>query len=124
MSCILGLCGCEQNINDEVENKKEIFDEFSESQEILNVHISFSELENLNFAFLSDTGAWCTEMTIAADGSFQGVYQDSDMDFQTEYYCDFQGEFSQPVQKYTYIYISDKREYRLDGMVFTSKPVF
>ena len=88
-----------------------------ESNESLNDNFSFRELENLNFTFLSGAGAWCTEMTIAEDGSFHGVYEDGDMGSQgenypngTAYYCEFQGKFSEPVKKDTYIYSTSIEE--------------
>ena len=91
-----------------IQNSEE---EFSESQKALNFEFSFDKLENLNFTFLSGAGAWCSMMTIAEDGSFHGVYEDGDMGSQgenypngTAYYCEFQGKFSEPIQKDTYIY--------------------
>lgn len=101
----------------DIEEIYNIFKENSESQEMLNTHFSFDELENLNFTFLSGAGAWCTMMTIAEDGSFHGVYEDGDMGSQgenypngTAYYCEFQGKFSEPVKKDTYIYSTSIEE--------------
>ena len=89
----------------------------AKSNESLNENFSFRELENLNFTFLSGSGAWCTMMTIAEDGSFHGVYEDGDMGSQgenypngTAYYCEFQGKFSEPVKKDTYIYSTSIEE--------------
>ena len=72
---------------------------------------SFAEFKNLNFTFLSGAGGWSTEMAIAEDGSFEGVYYDSDMGSNadsypngTKYYCSFHGKFAEPVQKEEYIY--------------------
>ena len=97
-----------------IQNSEEVF---SESQKALNSEFSFAELENLNFTFLSGAGAWCTMMTIAEDGSFHGVYEDGDMGSQgenypngTAYYCEFQGKFSEPVKKDTYIYSTSIEE--------------
>lgn len=102
---------------------EEIYNIFKEkaveakSNESLNENFSFRELENLNFTFLSGSGAWCTMMTIAEDGSFHGVYEDGDMGSQgenypngTAYYCEFQGKFSEPVKKDTYIYSTSIEE--------------
>ena len=102
---------------------EEIYNIFKEkaveakSNESLNENFSFRELENLNFTFLSGAGAWCTMMTIAEDGSFHGVYEDGDMGSQgenypngTAYYCEFQGKFSEPVKKDTYIYSTSIEE--------------
>ena len=71
----------------------------------------FAEFKNLNFSFLSGAGGWSTEMTIAEDGAFEGVYHDSEMGSATEsypngtyYYCSFRGKFSEPVKKGEHIY--------------------
>lgn len=57
------------------------------------------------FLFASGAGAWRTELSIAPDGSFTGAYSDSNMGETgegypngTQYYCNFSGQFSQPVQ--------------------------
>ena len=72
---------------------------------------SFGEFKNLNFSFLSGAGGWSTELIIAEDGNFKGVYHDSDMGAGSEeypngiqYYCAFQGKFTQPIKKEDYIY--------------------
>ena len=71
---------------------------------------SFGEFKNLNFSFLSGAGGWSTELIIAEDGNFKGVYHDSDMGAGseeypngTQYYCAFQGKFTQPIKKEDYI---------------------
>lgn len=53
-----------------------------------------------NFVFASGAGAWGTLVTLEADGSFAGGYNDSDMGDSGEgyphgkhYYCEFQGRF-------------------------------
>lgn len=72
---------------------------------------SFSDLVGLEFCFASGAGAWSTEMTVHGDGSFSGVYHDTDMGDGgdgypngTVYRCDFSGQFTQPVKinEYTY----------------------
>lgn len=57
------------------------------------------------FTFASGTGGWSTELSIEEDGTFFGLYHDSDMgdtgaDFPygTIYTCAFSGKFSQPVR--------------------------
>ena len=57
------------------------------------------------FLFASGVGAWDTQVTIAPDGSFSGIYHDADMGGTgegypngTEYICEFTGQFSQPTQ--------------------------
>lgn len=62
------------------------------------------------FDFSSGAGAWSTELKIAADGSFTGLYNDSNMGEDGEgytatvYSCQFYGEFSAPVQVNDYTY--------------------
>lgn len=72
---------------------------------------SFSDLAGLEFCFASGAGAWSTEMTVHDDGSFSGIYHDTDMGSAgdgypngTVYRCDFSGQFTQPVKinEYTY----------------------
>ena len=77
----------------------------SESQEgELTADDLFSSLP-APFVFASGVGAWDTQVTIAPDGSFSGVYHDADMGGTgegypngTEYICEFSGQFSQPTQ--------------------------
>lgn len=80
-----------------VSNKDEIFD--------------FANFKNLQFYFSSGAGGWATIMTIHTDGSFSGTYHDSDMGVTGEeypngtmYYCDFNGQFTQPVKVNEYTY--------------------
>lgn len=63
---------------------------------------SFAQLQNYEFYFSSGAGAWATTMMIHADGSFDGVYYDSDMDIQ--YYCAFHGQLMPPVKVNEYTY--------------------
>lgn len=69
------------------------------------------ELSNREFYFSSGAGGWGTTMSIGKGGTFEGVYQDSDMGDIGEgypngvvYLCNFIGKFSQPqkVNDYTY----------------------
>lgn len=55
-----------------------------------------------SFRFASGAGGWSTDLEVAADGSFIGVYYDSDNGMVT--YCNFHGKFSQPVQVNEYTY--------------------
>ncbi len=53
------------------------------------------------FVFSSGAGAWDTELTLDADGSFEGVYQDGEAaagpeyPYGTSYICRFKGRFGQ-----------------------------
>ena len=71
---------------------------------------SFEELKGNRFVFASGAGAWSTELTIGADGSFKGKYHDSEMGSigpgypnGTRYYSEFSGKFVNPekVNEYT-----------------------
>ena len=62
--------------------------------------MTYAELQDILFEFCSGAGAWSTELTVAADGSFSGNYHDSDMgdmgdDYPngTLYFCSFTGRF-------------------------------
>lgn len=59
-----------------------------------------------SFGLGSGSGGWGTELSVAADGTFSGYFQDMDMggDPPTTYFCRFTGKFSKPekVDEYTY----------------------
>ncbi len=72
---------------------------------------SFSDISELEFWFGSGAGAWRTVLYVADDGSFEGLYTDSDMgsadtDYPngTCYSSEFTGTFTAPkkVDEYTY----------------------
>ncbi|MEA4992423.1 MAG: hypothetical protein VB060_01125 [Oscillibacter sp.] len=72
---------------------------------------SFSDISELEFWFGSGAGGWRTVLYVADDGSFEGLYTDSDMgsagtDFPdgTCYISEFTGSFIAPkkVDEYTY----------------------
>lgn len=83
--------------------------------------ISFIDIPSA-YTFTSGAGGWGTSLKIAADGSFEGSYHDSNMG-ETEsgysrgtvYYCNFSGKFPEPepVNEVTYkvaldsFYVSD-----------------
>lgn len=122
---ILGIClllsislaGCGKEVIQEPEHvaadrKEEVIreaedvsaDRKEEKQENESANtFSFADVENLEFYFASGAGGWCTVMQMKADGSFSGVYFDSDMgDWSEEYpngtcyYCEFSGKFTEP----------------------------
>lgn len=72
---------------------------------------SYKKMGTLSFHFLSGAGGWSTDMTVSADGSFKGIYHDSDMGDTGEgypngtvYYCAFSGRFGElkKVDDFTY----------------------
>ncbi len=73
--------------------------------------LNFEDLTNIGFTFASGAGAWSTEVEISPDGTFSGLYHDSDAgdsgtDYPngTRYYCNFSGKFSllKKIDNYTY----------------------
>ncbi len=71
----------------------------------------FAAMADYQFEFASGAGGWSTELTVDADGSFTGLYHDSEMGETgdgypdgTVYVCNFSGTFAAPeqVDEYTY----------------------
>lgn len=72
---------------------------------------SFAELKDLEFWFLSGAGGWATTMRIQEDGSFSGLFHDSNMGDTGEgypngtlYWSEFTGRFAEPVKVNDYTY--------------------
>ena len=55
--------------------------------------VRFADLPS-QFVFASGAGGWDTTLNIRSDGSFEGVYHDSD--YKTFYYSTFDGQFGTP----------------------------
>ena len=95
----------------------------SESQEgELTAETLFSSLPT-PFVFASGVGAWDTQVTIAPDGSFSGIYHDADMGGTgegypngTEYICEFTGQFSQPTKVDDYTWSVQLESLSYDGV--------
>lgn len=90
----------EEGETQEAESKEK-----TEGQDLLNT------LSNWSFSFSSGAGAWATSLDINADGSFHGIYSDSDMGTTgkgypggTIYYCEVTGQFTEPVKINDYTY--------------------
>lgn len=84
----------------------------------------FSKVKNYMFSFSSGAGAWCTELTILPDGSFSGLYNDSDMGDTGEGYPDgtryqskFHGKFTTPVAKDDHTY-----QFEIDSIQYDKEP--
>ena len=98
----------------EIERDSELAQEsgnISTEREQKDETLVFAELKNVDFCFASGAGAWSTDLQIEADGSFSGVFHDSDMGDigegypnGTYYYCEFEGKFTEPekIDAYTY----------------------
>ena len=72
--------------------------------------LPFSE-EAMEFSFLSGAGAWRTVITLKQDGTFEGLYHDSEMGITGEgypngsaYVCEFSGRFTdiKKINDYSY----------------------
>lgn len=84
----------------------------------------FSDVTSYEFYFSSGAGGWRTVLYINSDGSFRGNYSDSDMGCTgpgypngTLYYCDFTGQFSNPVKIDDYSY-----EFEIKNISFANQP--
>lgn len=63
----------------------------------------FAKMNTIRFCFSSGAGAWSTELDVNSDGTFSGVYQDTDAGDTadeypggTVYRCSFTGKFKEP----------------------------
>ena len=113
------LASTEENDSDMQEDDSDTQEE-NDEQEDTEEGFSFSKLTGVNFWFSSGAGAWGTELSIAEDGTFEGVYSDSDMGDTgdgypngTHYSCVFSGKFTKPVKvnEYTYSMEIENMEY-------------
>ncbi len=108
LMCILlvfALAGCVEKQSgaiEETENETEILEENKEKLPIEKPMI---------FAFSSGAGGWATELNLDEDGSFTGVFHDSEMGVVGEenpngtyYICKFSGKFElkEKINEYTY----------------------
>lgn len=121
--CAITLSGCGKSIKDYVKEKPAVSKEkveinteaISETEAVTETEteegFTFADVKDWEFTFASGAGAWATILDIDEDGSFEGIYHDSDMgstgegyQYGTVYYCDFQGKFTKPekVDEYTY----------------------
>lgn len=96
----------EDNVTEETE-KESTIEETEAQEKEPEIDLSFLPV---NFLFSSGAGGWGTTMTLNADGSFNGFYQDSDMGsvgdsypYGTAYICDFSGKFDiKQINSYSY----------------------
>lgn len=71
-----------------------------------------------HFIFTSGAGAWQTSLDLQSDGSFSGAYSDSNMGESSDayphgtvYYCNFNGQFTQPQPVTEYCYSVELTEF-------------
>lgn len=87
-------------------------EEISKNEEVtVSEEIQLFEETSKKLAFSSGAGAWSTLITLNSDGSFEGIYHDSEMGISGEgyphgsvYICAFSGQFDdiKQVNDYTY----------------------
>lgn len=99
-------------------------------------HLPLSD-ETMEFSFLSGAGAWRTVITLNKDGTFDGLYHDSEMGITGEgypngsaYVCEFSGRFTdiKKINDYSYkMTLSDVKttepigkEWIEDGIFYTA----
>lgn len=122
----------EENVENVLQEKEEMSagenEGSKEESMVTEEEFSFSDLKNINFTFLSGAGGWSTEMTIDEDGTFKGVYHDSEMGSVAEnypkgtyYYCSFHGKFTEPVKKEEYVYVTTIENISYDYPVGTEE---
>lgn len=104
--------------------------EESNHEEVATKSLKFSDISNLRFDFSSGVGAWNTELMISQDGTFHGMYHDTDMGNigeeypdGTRYFCAFSGKFTQPEYVNDYTYSVQIAEIKLENEVDTEEIV-
>ncbi len=104
-----------------VENEKfddSVFNEYEKAnidtiKAVEEGDFSFSDIDKTEFSFASGVGAWATSLTVYSDGTFEGIYNDTDAvgsDLEgrerkgVHLHCEFTGKFSDPVRvdEFTY----------------------
>ena len=99
-------------ISEESESEKNIKNTDNESNENYEEsEFDFETLKDVEFYFASGAGGWRTFLNIKKDGSFSGVFSDSDIGSTGEgypngtyYYCEFNGKFTKPIKVNDYTY--------------------
>lgn len=105
----------QMNVNEEVQPSANTnlweMENNAETEEIPSRELSFADLSRLRFEFSSGAGAWGEEFTIEKDGSFRGLYHDTDMGDTGEQYengtcysSTYSGHFTEltAIDEYTY----------------------
>ena len=116
----------EQYLQEELQKEQQPEVSKSETQphEGTEAEFSFADVSDRLFSFSSGAGAWSTSLFINSDGSFEGLYNDSDMGDSgegypggTRYSCSFKGRFDslERVDEFTY-------KMRLASLEFEQEP--
>ncbi len=72
--------------------------------------VQFSEMPS-EFVFSSGAGGWATTLTIRPDGTFDGIYSDSD--YMEMYFSTFDGRFGQPRKTGDHTYVVKIEDFRV-----------
>ena len=113
---MLAGCSCERGDIDPTEPSEEfVTEEVTEVEKLLPIG------ESLDMLFATGAGAWGTNICLNADGTFTGIYHDSEMGMTGEDYhmtvveSDFWGSFTEieKIEDYAYSMKLDKLETRM-----------
>lgn len=84
----------------------------------------FDYVHGWDFSFCSGAGGWSTDMQINADGSFAGIFHDSELGMTgpgyengSMYYCKFSGKFTDVVKLSKYVY-----EAKVTDLTYENEP--
>lgn len=100
----------------------------TEEELIEDAGFTYEDLSGYTFVFSSGAGGWDTTLTIGEDGTFSGVYHDSEMgdtgdDYPngSYYYCEFSGKLGTPASVNDYTYSLPIEELNLANTVDTEE---
>lgn len=95
-----GLQEKPQNIQQSAAPELSIHQSETQAEKSAESSFSFADIADRGFSFSSGAGAWSTELFISQDGSFEGLYHDSNMGDSSDaypggtiYICSFKGRF-------------------------------
>ena len=118
-----GQSGTEESLQGEQQNEPKQENQEAETDQ-KDIEFGFANLSDWLFMFSSGAGAWSTELSINSDGSFQGLYNDSNMGESgegypdgTRYSCSFKGKFDnlEKVDEFTF-------KMKLISLTFAKEP--
>lgn len=107
LACLISLCACGgPDVIATAAPTVQTEPETTAPTTVPEESLSYAELRFTEFLFSSGAGAWGTTLYINADGSFSGIYHDSEMGDNSEeypmgtvYHCGFSGQFGTPVRR-------------------------
>lgn len=103
-------CGMKSDVAQTVDTKEFAHIDSTEMSTVSEPSI-LDKIDGQLFYYSSGAGGWATELTVHADGTFEGHYYDMDMGDTgnknpngTQYDCEFNGKFSTPEEADDYSY--------------------